>query len=115
MAVEIGAAYLSILPDLSKLGAGIRGRAMGEINAVAADMENRIGRAAESAGREVGTEIGAGADRAQSSIADMAVSLAAVSAVAAGIGTAINKGLNSARLEATLGVSPEVAARAGAV
>lgn len=123
MATEVGSAYISLWPNFQGFGAKLQSGFAGEISKVAKQITGDLGvafdkaadHAADSAkrvGDEVAKHTKRGAKEASGSIADLGVSIAAVATIAAGVGQALNKGLQSARLEASLGLSPADAKKA---
>ncbi|MEV0608132.1 phage tail tape measure protein [Polymorphospora rubra] len=115
MAVDVGSAYVSILPDLSRLPGMIRSGVTIAAQQAGTTIETEITQAAEQAGQAIQTEVSTGAHRAEGSIAGLAGSIAAVAAVAAGIGEALTQSLNQHRMEAALGISPQDAKQAAEV
>lgn len=106
MAVEVGAAYVSITPNMQGFATNIQQAATAAINQVATELESRIEQAGERAGQGVGSGVEQGAKSAKTSIADLAVSIAAVATIAGGIGQAMQRGLQAAKLQASFGMTP---------
>lgn len=115
MAVEVGSAYVSILPDLSRLPGMIRTGVTTAGNDAGRIIEGEIVDAATRAGQAVGTEIDHGARSAETSIAGLAASIGGIAAIAGGIGQAMTESLNAHKLEAALGLSAADAQAAGQV
>lgn len=109
MAIEVGAAYLSIVPSLDGFGAAIRAQVTPAIQQAAREMEEQLGEAARRAGNGLGEETERGAKSAKSSIAGLGVSIAAVAVIAGGIGQAMQKSFQEAKLRASFGFTPDEA------
>lgn len=103
MATELGAAYISILPEVKAIGPAIRS-ALGD-----------AGPAADKAGSEAGDSFGGGFSVSVGKMLSAAAAAAIGAAFVGGLNSAVEQSQMGAKLQAQLGLSDEGSARAGKI
>lgn len=103
MATELGAAYISILPELKSFGPQIR-EAFGD-----------VGREADRAGADAGNSFGSGFKGTATKVLSAAAAVGIGATFVNGLNQALSQGQETAKLGARLGMSDEGMARAGKI